>query len=307
MQVQFICCIPVLSVENVLNWLQANVSLEEQRDLQHHVARVITDPQLKRLIALWLQPNQSQTLAVPDSPGAAVSSQSLLVSRDTSPRGHDHVPPSLCKSPLLAGTGQPDISGPAATPSAESDPLDTLVHLHQAIVHIVGALKVEVQAARESNRVSQAMLRSAVQRWQFLCTVAAFHRVSEDEFVFPMARALDLGADACMHCEEEHRAEAQQLTRLGRLLSELESSSRRNAGDVPQLLQQLEATAQEVAAATKAHLDREERELLPALRLRLCTDEKHGLVWKSLQALPLRILERIMPWIALRQGAKVGH
>lgn len=151
------------------------------------------------------------------------------------------------------------------------------------------------------------MLRSALQRWQFLCTVSAFHRVSEDEFVFPMARALGLGADACMHCEEEHRAEARQLTHLGRLLSELESAARRNAGDVPRLLQELEATAHEVAAATKAHLDREERELLPALRLHLCTGEKQALVWKSLQALPLRILERIMPWIALHIGPKVCH
>lgn len=301
---QFICCIPVLSVENVLNWLRADVSLEEQGALQQHVSRVITDPQLRRLLALWLQPNQSGASAAPDSPGATVSSQSLHVSRDTSPHGQTQVPLSPCQSPP-AQTGQPDVPDPTATASAGSDPLDTLVHLHQAILHTVGVLKLEVQAARDSNRVSPAMLRSAVQRWQFLCNVSAFHRVSEDEFVFPMARALDLGADACMHCEEEHRAEARQLTHLGRLLSELESSSRRNAGDVPQLLQELEATAQEVAGATKAHLDREERELLPALRLRLCTDEKHGLVWKSLQALPLRILERMMPWIALHLGPKV--
>lgn len=303
MQVQFICCIPVLSVTNVLNWLRADVSIEEQRSLQQHVTQVIIDPQLRRLIAEWLQPNQPRTAAIPATRCPAVSSPSPRDSRDESPK----VPAVRAAAPgqNTSAAALPDTSGAPTAHPAGSDPLDTLIHLHRAIIHTVGALMREVQAARDSERVSPVMLRSAVQRWQFLCTVSAFHRVSEDNFVFPMARSLNLCADACMHCEEEHRAEARQLTHLGRLLSELESSARRNAVDVPQLLQDLEATAHEVAVATKAHLDREERELLPAMRLRLRTDEKHALVWQSLQALPLRILERIMPWVALHLGSKV--
>lgn len=63
--------------------------------------------------------------------------------------------------------------------------------------------------------------------------------------------------------------------------------------------------ANDVAAAMKAHLAREEQDVLPALRKHLSRSEKCALVWKSLQALPLRLLERIMPWVALHIGTQV--
>ena len=70
-------------------------------------------------------------------------------------------------------------------------------------------------------------------------------------------------------------------------------------------MQELVALANDVAAAMKAHLAREEQDVLPALRKHLTRGEKHAMVWKSLQALPLRLLERIMPWVALHIGSQV--
>ena len=71
-------------------------------------------------------------------------------------------------------------------------------------------------------------------------------------------------------------------------------------------MQELVAVANDVAAAMKAHLAREEQDVLPVLRRHLPRAEKHAVVWKSLQALPLRLLERIMPWVALHIGTQVA-
>lgn len=64
------------------------------------------------------------------------------------------------------------------------EPLDTLVLLHRGLLHTLEALTDELQQLALCGRVSAKQIHSVVQRWQFLCTVSAFHRVSEDEFVF---------------------------------------------------------------------------------------------------------------------------
>ena len=115
------------------------------------------------------------------------------------------------------------------------EPLGTLVLLHRGLLHTLEALTGELQQLALSGRVSAKQIHMVVQRWQFLCTVSAFHRVSEDEFVFPMAIALGLESSTA-HCAHEHWGEAQALTKLGRLLNELESCARRNAANVAQLL-----------------------------------------------------------------------
>lgn len=323
-----------MSARNVLNWLRhSTVSHEEQVALRQHVACVTVDPHLRRLLTHWLQPTSQ---AAPISVTRSVQSASggpCPRARSACSSGHIH-----------QHTKEP-------TP----EPLDTLVLLHRGLLHTLEALTCELQELAVCGRVSAKQIQSVVQRWQFLCTVSAFHRVSEDEFVFPMARALGVDNSAA-HCAHEHWGEAQTLTKLGRSLSELESCTRRNAANVAQLLkvpspiylvsayscvaetlaglccdaplvwsqcfqqdlrfsivitswtlQDTVALANDVSAAMKMHLAREEQDVLPALRKHLSRSEKLAIVWKSLQALPLRLLERIMPWVALHIGTQVWH
>jgi hypothetical protein len=43
---------------------------------------------------------------------------------------------------------------------------------------------------------------------------------------------------------------------------------------------------------------REEASLLPMLVAHLCVAEQRTMVWGTLQAMPLRLLERVLPWLA---------
>lgn len=38
--------------------------------------------------------------------------------------------------------------------------------------------------------------------------------------------------------------------------------------------------------------------MLPLLEARLCTKQQRDMVWRTLQAMPLRLLERVLPWLA---------
>lgn len=42
---------------------------------------------------------------------------------------------------------------------------------------------------------------------------------------------------------------------------------------------------------------REEADVFPLLSLYLCATQQRVMVWRTLRAMPLRLLERVMPWV----------
>lgn len=46
------------------------------------------------------------------------------------------------------------------------------------------------------------------------------------------------------------------------------------------------------------HMLREELEVLPLLQAHLCDAEQRSMVWRMLRAMPLRLLQQVMPVIA---------
>lgn len=156
-----------------------------------------------------------------------------------------HATPSSPEPPAPAASGANP--GPAAEPGPSDstlpaqitqqaqqtqqlyDPLDSLVHLHAGILLMLRSLMAEVRQVHSSGHIQLVHVESLVDRRRFLCAISSFHRLSEHEFVYPAARELGHGVDACLHCEEDHREESELLTRLGCLLADLESCIRRSS------------------------------------------------------------------------------
>lgn len=99
-------------------------------------------------------------------------------------------------------------------------------------------------------------------------------------------------------CEEEHVNESGQFEELGRLLGDVRACVRRGAKGVELLTQDLSQVADKLARALSRHMAREESEVLPPLMSSLCLAEQRHMVWRLVQAMPLRLLERVMPWVA---------
>ena len=64
------------------------------------------------------------------------------------------------------------------------------------------------------------------------------------------------------------------------------------------LTAELAAAAGAAAAAISEHMAREEAAVLPLLTAGLCRREQRAMVWRTLRAMPLRLLERVLPWLA---------
>ena len=73
---------------------------------------------------------------------------------------------------------------------------------------------------------------------------------------------------------------------------------RRGAREAAGLIEQLCEAAEAARRAITRHMAAEEAALLPALHAHLCPAQQRALVWGSLRAMPLRLLERVLPWVA---------
>ena len=165
-------------------------------------------------------------------------------------------------------------------------------------------------------------LAALVERHRFLRAVCSFHTSSEEEVVLPEVLRLaaatpppsadgtaSADADAalaavraaCDRCQQEHADEVALFDELGRLLSDARALSRRGRRrEARELLGALAASARRVCAAIAGHMAREEADVLPVLEARLGPAAQRALVWGTLRAMPLRLLERVAPWLAAR-------
>lgn len=73
---------------------------------------------------------------------------------------------------------------------------------------------------------------------------------------------------------------------------------RRGAKEADGLILELVRIADAVRGDTNKHMAHEEQEVLPLLEAHLCAAEQRAMVWRTLRAMPLRLLERVMPWVA---------
>lgn len=74
--------------------------------------------------------------------------------------------------------------------------------------------------------------------------------------------------------------------------------ARRGSRDASKLIQELCTAADAVRGSMSAHMAHEESELLPLLEAHLCVAEQRAMLWRTLRGMPLRLLEKVMPWVA---------
>ena len=53
----------------------------------------------------------------------------------------------------------------------------------------------------------------------------------------------------------------------------------------------------QVCSSIANHMAREEADVFPLLARHLCATQQRVMVWRTLRAMPLRLLERVMPWV----------
>ncbi len=297
--VQFMCCIPVSDMTRMLKWLFRRLDAAQRLGLAEQVKGCIRDPLLKEIMVhMWLSWQQEQRSL---SGNAATSSRGgqvrMCCAGDARKKGRAH------KEDVAQGVM----------------PLKKVMYFHEAIRSAMRSFAEEAKSLlNEKNDLASGVgpgsqqdhLRALAERHRFIKSVCHFHATSEDDILFPLLRdVIEESKDPAMggtkeleflshHCEEGHIAETARFEALGRLLGDVRACARRGAKELSDLMGELAGTAEKLSKSMIEHMAQEESDVFPTLMKILCPVEQRRMVWKLVQAMPLRLLERFMPWIA---------
>ena len=281
---QFLCCIPYSAITPMLKWLKRSVSKEQQEHLRNQVEDAASDSHLKIMVRKWLDPVRTDDVEVqPDTPDGS---------------GEDFVccGCSPCKSEDETQFG--------VRTEEDRVPLREIVYFHEAIRSAMSSFAEEAKALHDSSgAISPHQLQLLSERHKFIRSVCQFHSASEDAVLFPsLSRVVSSDGKSSglleHGCEHEHVQETARFEELGRLLGDVKSCARRGAKEVAKLTGELSEVSQKLCKSMCLHMNREETDVLPILCKSLCVAQQRHIVFKLVQAMPLRLLERFMPWIA---------
>lgn len=177
-------------------------------------------------------------------------------------------------------------------------PLTQIVNVHRSITDALSNFISEAKSQLNASQLKNEHLTSLLKKHRFLRSVCHFHMLSEEEVLFPV---LD---QSCSQCELDHISESIGFEQLGRLLSDVRSRARRGSQEAYEILKRAVDSAEKVKLSLDEHMTREETEIFPLLQQKLCYEQQCTIFWKTLSIMPLRLLERVMPWLAGRLDEK---
>ncbi|KIY98471.1 hypothetical protein MNEG_9490 [Monoraphidium neglectum] len=306
---QFLYCIPLDTVERVVTWLRPAVPARELQQLLGHLGDVVPDNLLLQLLAAWLSP-----------PGAAAAVAAGAAAGATGGVGAIATAAAAAAAADGVGEAAGGAAGELAAAAQEAwPPLQGIVLFHESIMGALEAFATEAAALQAApGGVGAGQLAGLVERHRFLRSVCAFHTHSEEEVMFPEVMRLSQGGGdagaagaagaalqaaarvACGTCQREHAEEVSLFEELGRLLADVRALARRGRREAGGMLGQLVGAARRVCAAISVHMRREEADVLPLLAAALAPERQRAMVWRTLRAMPLRLLERVMPWLVAK-------
>ncbi|VAH78894.1 unnamed protein product [Triticum turgidum subsp. durum] len=140
---------------------------------------------------------------------------------------------------------------------ADRHPIDEILYWHNAIRKELNDIAEETRRMQQSGDFADISAFNA--RLQFIADVCIFHSIAEDQVVFPAVnRAKSTAAE---------------------FYSELCSH------------------ADQIMEAIEKHFCNEETKVLPQARVLFSPEKQRELLYRSLCVMPLKLLERVLPWL----------
>ena len=132
------------------------------------------------------------------------------------------------------------------------------------------------------------------------------HSTDDDDEAAGVAAA---GRGAASQQQKHGGGESACLEHVGTLLNDVRARARRGGARaaVTASLASLAAAADDAASTIRAHMDAEERGVLPALQQALCHGAQAVLLWEALRSMPARVLRQLLPWLGSCLGARAAR
>ncbi|KAI5056021.1 hypothetical protein GOP47_0029542 [Adiantum capillus-veneris] len=295
---QFICSIPVNLMENFLPWLAACLTDGEREEMFACVHNVVPSANLlQQIVCTWLK---AASIGARDTAGehANVDNDitgidSLLKPRTSQGRGSlQQAASALSKSSLVEGALKVGSVSDGSTETSQKKPnypIDVLLSWHKAI------RKELIKFAEDSKRtqsLAAGYLPKFSEHVQFLAEVCIFHSAAEDKVIFP---AVGQKANQSISFDEEHLQEKRLFDDLCCLLDSVQNKLGSVA--LTEISSQLSTSVELISQTIEKHLSDEETKVFPLARTHCSIEEQQSLVYQSLWVMPLKLLERVLPWL----------
>ncbi|CAM6094029.1 unnamed protein product [Calypogeia fissa] len=306
---QFLCSIPVNLMEKFLPWLATSLTQEERQQMTACLEEIVPEEQLlQQVVFAWLEGGGS----VDQTVGGEIVSLSPI--SEFVHRGQLNKAGSTEECPPRVTTGmledcrekesgslkrcEPDIGQDLTAKSLHARsspsrfPINELLYWHNAIRKELREFAEETRQIQLSGMLP-GNLASFVERLQFLAEVCIFHSTAEDKVLFP---AVNEKVKSVFSCALDHAREEQQIDDVRRLVEGLQSVETGSPVS-SQLYVRLCAQAEVMVKSIRQHLHDEEIEVLPLARKHFSVEEQRSLLYQSLRVMPLKLLERVLPWL----------
>uniref|UniRef100_A0ACD5VQK9 Uncharacterized protein n=1 Tax=Avena sativa TaxID=4498 RepID=A0ACD5VQK9_AVESA len=256
---QFLCSIPVNMLAEFLPWLSASVSSDEHEDIRNCLCKIVPEEKLlQQVVFTWIEGKPTREVA-----------QSII--SDNLERSHSFKDASVVDQ---------------ADGQADRYPIDEILYWHNAIRKEMNDIAEETRRMQQSGDFADISAFNV--RLQFIADVCIFHSIAEDQVVFPAVNS-ELSF-VLEHAEEERR-----FNNFRRLIQQIQMAGAKSTA--AEFYSELCSHADQIMEAIEKHFYNEETKVLPQARVLFSPEKQRKLLYRSLCVMPLKLLERVLPWL----------
>eukprot|EP00249_Psilotum_nudum_P024396 c29174_g1_i3 orf=1038-5078(-) len=311
---QFLCSIPVNLMEQFLPWLASSLSPDDRQEMMSCLHKIVPKEELLRqVIFSWLNggrfsaPLEGSVRETSDevtpctrdlhpcvliAEAKPIEGLAMLQVDEVSSKSQGQCEDLSFYTPCDDSHELAESVNGGAT-SCSDLPINELLHWHEAIRKELKEFADEAKRIQLSACDLPSNLLSFSKRLQFLAEVCIFHSAAEDKVLFP---AVGRKTKHGLSYISEHELEEQQFDDVRRLLQGICDSG---AGGLTasEIYDKLCNHTNLIVDTVQQHLLDEEMKVLPLAREHCSIEEQRVLLYQSLRVMPLKLLERVLPWL----------
>ncbi|CAN6451570.1 unnamed protein product [Victoria cruziana] len=265
---QFLCSIPVSMMAEFLPWISSSLSTDEKHDMRKCLSKIVPDEKLlQQVVFAWMDSTRS-TRSCKSCEDLQIEG---VMDKYDSPR-----------TGKRKQSDDRDAGGPC--------PIDEILHWHNAINRELKDIVEEARKIQLSGDFSD--LSSFNEKMHFIADVCIFHSIAEDRVIFP---AVDAKVKKGVSFVMEHEREENQFNEIRCLIEDIQNAEANST--TAEFYRKLCAQADQIMNTVEEHFQDEELQVLPLAREHFGHKEQRELLYKSLCVMPLRLVERVLPWL----------
>ncbi|KAG2590902.1 hypothetical protein PVAP13_5NG457100 [Panicum virgatum] len=165
-------------------------------------------------------------------------------------------------------------------------PIDDILHWHNAIRKDLHDIAEETRRVQQSGDLSD--ISAFNERLQFIADVCIYHSITEDQVIFP-------AVDSELSFVQEHAEEERRFNNFRCLIQQIQIAGAKSTA--VDFYSKLCSHADKILETIEKHFCNEETKVLPQARMLFSPEKQRELSYKSLCVMPLKLLERVLPWL----------